>query len=209
MTGSLHLVLGDDDFLAGRAVSTVVEAVRTADPGAVVEDLVAQESSVGDLLAAVSPALFGGQRVVVLEQGDWPDYSRARADHDDFELTAGRDWSGNPNRRRAPADYPIEDSQSDISAVLYNAVGGSSVVFAAHWQRNMPSDFRVRSLDGVGDDWPLSYEELEPYYLRVERDFGGPCRPPWICSCFVWKPDTVSTPRFSMRAVNCATLTRT
>ena len=40
-------------------------------------------------------------RVVVLEQGDWPDYSKARADHPDFELTCGRYWSGNPNRRQA------------------------------------------------------------------------------------------------------------
>jgi choline dehydrogenase-like flavoprotein len=113
-----------------------------------------------------------GMQVVVLEQGDWPDYSKARADHADFELTAGRDWSANPNRRQAPADYPISDTDSDIAAVLYNAVGGSTVLYAAHWQRNMPSDFRVRTLDGVGDDWPLSYEELEPYYEQVEDDFG-------------------------------------
>ena len=96
-----------------------------------------------------------GLRVVVLEQGDWPDYTRARADQADFELTAGRDWSANPNRRQAPADYPISDVDSDIAAVMYNAVGGSTVLFAAHWQRNMPSDFRVRTLDGVADDWPL------------------------------------------------------
>jgi choline dehydrogenase-like flavoprotein len=113
-----------------------------------------------------------GMRVVVLEQGDWPDYDRARADHADFELTAGRDWAANPNRRQGPADYPVGDDESDISAVLYNAVGGGTVIYAAHWQRNMPSDFRVRTLDGVGDDWPLSYEDLEPYYEQVENDFG-------------------------------------
>lgn len=113
-----------------------------------------------------------GMSVVVLEQGDWPDYKRARAGNADFELTAGRDWAANPNRRKEAADYPIDDSESDISAVLYNAVGGSSVLFAAHWQRNMPSDFRVRSLDGVADDWPLTYEDLEPYYERVESEFG-------------------------------------
>jgi choline dehydrogenase-like flavoprotein len=113
-----------------------------------------------------------GMRVVVLEQGDWPDYAKARAEHPDFELTAGRYWSANPNRRQAASDYPISDSESDIAAVMYNAVGGSTVLYAAHWQRNMPSDFRVRSLDGVGDDWPLTYEDLEPYYERVEEDFG-------------------------------------
>ncbi len=113
-----------------------------------------------------------GMRVVVLEQGDWPDYARARADHADFELTAGRNWSANPNRRQAPADYPISDVDSDIAAVMYNAVGGSTVLFAAHWQRNMPSDFRVRTLDSVADDWPLTYEDLETYYEQVETDFG-------------------------------------
>jgi len=113
-----------------------------------------------------------GMRVVVLEQGDWPDYSKARADHPDFELTAGQYWSANPNRRKAMADYPIDDADSDISAVLYNAVGGGTVIYAAHWQRNMPSDFCVRTLDGIADDWPLTYEDIEPFYDRVERDFG-------------------------------------
>ena len=55
---------------------------------------------------------------------------------------------------------------------MWNGVGGGSVVYAAHWQRNLPSDFRVRSLDGVADDWLLTYEELEPYYVRVEKDWG-------------------------------------
>src|SRR6185436_17030155 len=113
-----------------------------------------------------------GMQVVVLEQGDWPDYSKARAEHADFELTAGHYWSGNPNRRQAPADYPIDDKDSDIAAVLYNAVGGGTVIYAAHWQRNMPSDFRVRTLDGIAEDWPMSYEDLQPYYERVEADFG-------------------------------------
>src|SRR5262245_63221860 len=113
-----------------------------------------------------------GMRVVVLEQGDWPDYTRARADHADFQPTAGPNCSANPNRRQATADYPISDVDSDIAAVMYNAVGGSTILFAAHWQRNMPSDFRVRTLDGVGDDWPLTYEDLEPYYEQVESDFG-------------------------------------
>jgi choline dehydrogenase-like flavoprotein len=113
-----------------------------------------------------------GMSVVVLEQGDWPDYSKARANHPDFEVTAGSYWSANPNRRKAPADYPVSDADSDIAAVLYNAVGGGTVIYAAHWQRNMPSDFRVRTLDSVADDWPLTYEDLQPFYERVEEDFG-------------------------------------
>jgi choline dehydrogenase-like flavoprotein len=113
-----------------------------------------------------------GFDVVCLEQGDWPDYSLARAAHPDYELTGARDWNWDPNVRAAPADYPVDDSDSDITALLWNGVGGGTVIYAAHWQRNMPSDFRVRTLDGVADDWPLTYEELEPYYVRVEREWG-------------------------------------
>src|SRR6185437_5514653 len=40
------------------------------------------------------------------------------------------------------------------------------------WPRLTPADFRVRSEDGVADDWPLSYEELLPYYEETDRQFG-------------------------------------
>ena len=113
-----------------------------------------------------------GFKVVCLEQGDWPDYSKARADQPDFELTAGRDWAWDPNVRRAQGDYPVDDSESDITALMWNGVGGGTVVYAAHWQRNLPSDFRVRTLDGVADDWPFGYQDLEPFYVRAERDWG-------------------------------------
>ena len=113
-----------------------------------------------------------GMSVVCLEQGGWPDYSSSRADAPDFELSAGNEWSQLPNVRRGVGDYPVDESDSDISALIWNGVGGSSILYAGHWMRNMPSDFRVRSLDGVADDWPLTYEDLIPYYNRVEQDFG-------------------------------------
>jgi choline dehydrogenase-like flavoprotein len=113
-----------------------------------------------------------GISVLCLEQGDWPDMGRARAGSADFELTLSSEWAWDPNERRAPADYPVVDEASDIGVLNWNGVGGGTVLYAAQWQRNLPSDFRVRSLDGVADDWPLGYEELAPYYDRVERDFG-------------------------------------
>ena len=39
---------------------------------------------------------------------------------------------------------------------MYSGVGGSTVLYAGDWPRLTPSDFRVRSLDGVADDWPLT-----------------------------------------------------
>ena len=40
-----------------------------------------------------------GFDVVCLEQGDWPDYSLARAAEPDYELTGARDWNWDPNLR--------------------------------------------------------------------------------------------------------------
>ncbi|HEU0257045.1 MAG TPA: GMC family oxidoreductase, partial [Microbacteriaceae bacterium] len=69
-------------------------------------------------------------------------------------------------------DYPVDDTESDVSALMWNGVGGSAVVYASQWMRNAPSDFRVKSLDGVADDWPMTYDDLVPFYERVEADFG-------------------------------------
>ena len=83
-----------------------------------------------------------------------------------------REWLWRPDDRQGVGDQPIDERDSDVSALMWNGVGGSMVLFAAQWHRNMPSDFRLRSTEGIADDWPLTYEELVPYYRRIERDFG-------------------------------------
>ncbi len=51
-------------------------------------------------------------------------------------------------------------------------VGG----LAMHWggvaPRYSPEDFRLKSLYGVGDDWPFTYEELDPFYQEAEERIG-------------------------------------
>jgi len=113
-----------------------------------------------------------GYSVVCIEQGDWPDYSESHVADEFLELSAGKQWNPQPSARRSFSDYPIDTTESDVEPLLWNGVGGSAVMYAGIWMRLMPSDFRVRSLDGVADDWPLSYEDLAPYYERIERDFG-------------------------------------
>jgi choline dehydrogenase-like flavoprotein len=49
-------------------------------------------------------------------------------------------------------------------------VGGSMVHFAGYAPRLHPSDFRVRTLDGVGADWPIDYPDLKPYYEQIEHE---------------------------------------
>jgi choline dehydrogenase-like flavoprotein len=113
-----------------------------------------------------------GLSVVCLEQGDWVDPARFTGDKRSWELTADQRWHYNPNRRLALADYPVDDSESEVPPAMFNGVGGSTILWSAAWPRLAPSDFRVRSLDGVAEDWPICYEELVPFYDEVERDIG-------------------------------------
>ena len=110
--------------------------------------------------------------VVCLEQGDRCSPGDYRGAYPDWELAGLKQWHASPNIRRGVADYPIEESQADIMPLLFNGVGGSTILYGAHWTRFLPSDFAVRSLDGIGDDWPLDYWELARFYDRVDRDFG-------------------------------------
>jgi choline dehydrogenase-like flavoprotein len=62
-----------------------------------------------------------------------------------------------------------------------HAVGGSTVRYLAYAVRMLPNDFRTYSVDGVGADWPLSYDDLVPYYRKVELELGvsGLAGDPW------------------------------
>ena len=51
-----------------------------------------------------------------------------------------------------------------------HGVGGSMVHYAGYCPRFHPSDFEVRTRDGVGEDWPISYEDLKPHYERLELE---------------------------------------
>lgn len=60
-------------------------------------------------------------------------------------------------------------------------VGGGTVHFTGVFLRFHESDFRVKSRDGVADDWPIHYEDLAPFYDRVEKEIAvsGPHHFPW------------------------------
>jgi choline dehydrogenase-like flavoprotein len=113
-----------------------------------------------------------GFSVVALEQGHWPDAADFPGDKPEFELVSQRRWHPNPNVRDLPRDYPVDTSDSDINPLMYAAVGGSTTLYAGHWTPFLPSDFRVRSLDGVADDWPFTYQDLLPHLETVEWEVG-------------------------------------
>jgi choline dehydrogenase-like flavoprotein len=113
-----------------------------------------------------------GFSVVCLEQGRWINNADFPGDKFDFELQILKRWSDDPNVRGLEEDYPCEVSEADVPPVMYNAVGGGSIHYGAHWPRLVPSDFRVATVDGVADDWPISYEDLAPFYEHNDVDLG-------------------------------------
>ena len=125
-------------------------------------------------------------RIVCLEQGDWIKPSDYPSTGRDWEARQQGDFSVSPNRRRSPMDYPINEDGSPIKIANFNGVGGGTILYAGHFPRLHPSDFRVRSLDGVGEDWPIDYATLEPYYAQNDRMMGiaglagDPAYPPKI-----------------------------
>jgi quinoprotein glucose dehydrogenase len=52
------------------------------------------------------------------------------------------------------------------------AVGGLALHWGGTTPRYSPEDFRVRSLYGIGYDWPLTYDELDPFYQEAEERLG-------------------------------------
>lgn len=111
-------------------------------------------------------------KILCLEQGDWVNPADYPTTGTDWEAKGWGDFSFSPNTRGRETDYPINEDDSPINIANFNGVGGSTILYAAHFPRFHPSDFKVKSLDGVGDDWPIDYETLEPYYAENDRMMG-------------------------------------
>ena len=120
-----------------------------------------------------------GFSTVVLEQGKYrktPEFT-----HDEIKYFLNGEIIGKGPRETGMSfrdDASKEPQMGQRDPALYGrTVGGSSVLFSAHLWRMRPIDFMERSVLGAIDgtnfvDWPISYDELEPYYSKVEWDMG-------------------------------------
>ena len=137
--------------------------------------------------AGAGPVVFelaqAGFRVVVLEKGPWFRTKDFRKD----ELVATRRDVYFPNLKKEfhelayTGDYgdTVLRSTYDLGWSFWNGnmVGGSSNLMSGYFQRMKPVDFRLLSEYGEipgADivDWPITYDELEPYYTKVEHIIG-------------------------------------
>ena len=111
-------------------------------------------------------------KILCLEQGDWIKPTEFPSNGRDWEARRYADFDITPNRRARDTDYPINDRDSIMKIANFNGVGGGTILFTAHYPRLHPSDFRVRTLDGVAEDWPIDYWTLEPYFAENDRMTG-------------------------------------
>ena len=123
--------------------------------------------------ALVANELAGkGHDVVVLEAGPRFDFESRpermeRAIRPTFSNDAVWEMGGARDAfsSSGPRQYPL-------NAARAKGVGGSTLRWQGMVMRLHAADFERRSREGVGADWPLSYDDLRPYYARAERELG-------------------------------------
>lgn len=121
-----------------------------------------------------------GAKVALLEAG--PHFDSAQGDM--FK------WPYQSPRRGAPTHRPFGEFDAcyggwEIEGEPYTVEKGSDFDWfrarmlggrTNHWGRISlrfgPLDFKRRSLDGLGDDWPISYDDIKPYYDKVDKLVG-------------------------------------
>ncbi len=96
-----------------------------------------------------------GAQVLVLERG-------ARTEHADRVEARANDYLAQS------APYYERSGDPGKSWIFNIAFGGGSNCWWGNSPRFLPADFEMRSRFGVGQDWPIGYDDLEPYYDRAE-----------------------------------------
>lgn len=113
-----------------------------------------------------------GLRVVVIEAGP---FWNPQTDFASDELSTQR--LGWQETRYVDGANPLRLGHNNSG----RGVGGGTVHFTGVFLRFHESDFMTQTVDGVGEDWPIRYQDLAPYYDKIEQEIAvsGPQHFPW------------------------------
>lgn len=128
----------------------------------------------------------GGLNVVMLEAGPRLNPDKDFKEHIwPYELDHRGADVGGKGRLQFNDEFLAPNGFWEIDGEPYTTAPGSNFSWfrsrieggrTNHWGRIAlrfgPADFRARSTDGMGDDWPIAYEELAPYYDKIETYIG-------------------------------------
>ena len=132
---------------------------------------------IGAMLAA--KLAKSGASVLMLEAG--PDVTRAEIVGRFRNSPRRSDWMSpypyidyapQPVYKPVDNNYLVQAGPYPYKAEYIRQVGGTSWHWAAHAWRNVPNDFKLKTLYDVGVDWPFDYDDLEPYYQEAEVIMG-------------------------------------
>ena len=122
---------------------------------------------------AIAARVLGqaGLSVICLEQAGWIDRNDHPHYHPDWQWRRKTQWNSDVNVRTPNSnDFKVNSDSSKV--LMWNGVGGSTNVYGALWPRYRPSDFRKGVEHGMQPDWPISYEDIAPFYDRADRLVG-------------------------------------
>ena len=115
-----------------------------------------------------------GKQVVIVEAGKKFDRGN-RIEQIQHHQILGTDlWPWQVDRRDAYNDLSAQDLGYDytLNNSRIKGVGGSTLHWGGMVNRFWPSDFNSAKRWGLGADWPIDYDEIEPYYGRAETEMG-------------------------------------
>ena len=157
-------------------------------------DVIVVGSGVAGAICAWKLSTLGKHRILILEAGD-----NGIGEGQRLEFHHAMDRQGNrgdmyspyleldsrkmvpaPEKATKPLDKKDEEKYYDYSPESkdtfrggYNRmVGGSTWAWRGNCPRFLPVDFKLKSTHGQGRDWPISYDDIEPYYVAAERELG-------------------------------------
>ena len=139
-----------------------------------VDFLIVGSGSAGGVLAKELSS--NGFQVLVLEQG--PRIEPGQFEHDEYWAFNLNALTNNP--RQQPTTFRKSENETATikQTISYGrVVGGGSVHFTTNYWRFHELDFversRKGSIPGAGlEDWPITYNDLEPYYTKAEWELG-------------------------------------
>lgn len=116
-----------------------------------------------------------GKSVILLEAGDWIPRWKIL---ENFRASPRKNNYNDPYPSfpwaMSSFDRDYIENTGDFEYVphLLKLVGGTTWHWAAATWRVLPEDMKMKSLYGVGFDWPMEYEDLEPYFHIGEHNMG-------------------------------------
>jgi choline dehydrogenase-like flavoprotein len=136
--------------------------------------------------AAAKVLTEGGASVVMLEAGPPLNPAKDFKEHLwPYELPHRGAGVGGTLKGEEADEFMAPNGAWEIEGEPYISAAGSTFHWfrsrvvggrTNHWGRVAlrfaPVDFKPRTADGMGDDWPITYEELAPYYDKVESYIG-------------------------------------